>query len=79
MWLPAAISRKIGSLFLSVALSSAFSCGHLNHDLSPFPDPGLPGQVEISSIPFHPQEAYQCGPAALAMVLQWAQAEIPVQ
>ena len=30
----------------------------------------LPLQKEISSVPFYPQEAYQCGPAALAMVLE---------
>lgn len=32
------------------------------------PSPGLvPG--ELATVPFHPQEAYQCGPAALATVL----------
>jgi Peptidase_C39 like family/Tetratricopeptide repeat len=30
---------------------------------------GLPGQAEINSTPFFPQEKYQCGPAALATVL----------
>lgn len=30
----------------------------------------LPRQVELSGVPFHPQEAYQCGPAALATVLE---------
>lgn len=29
----------------------------------------LPPQVELSNTPFHPQEDYQCGPAALATVL----------
>lgn len=29
----------------------------------------LPPQVELSDTPFHPQEDYQCGPAALATVL----------
>jgi hypothetical protein len=28
-------------------------------------------RVEIPGVPFFAQEAYQCGPAALAMVLQW--------
>ncbi|WP_346287492.1 PA2778 family cysteine peptidase [Zoogloea sp.] len=27
-----------------------------------------PSRVELSGVPFHPQDAYQCGPAALAMV-----------
>ncbi len=28
--------------------------------------------VELADVPFHPQEEYQCGPAALATVLNWA-------
>ncbi|MDD3353703.1 PA2778 family cysteine peptidase [Zoogloea sp.] len=31
--------------------------------------PGLPRQVELDDTPFYPQDDYQCGPAALAMVL----------
>lgn len=30
---------------------------------------GLPAAVELTDVPFHPQEDYQCGPAALASVL----------
>lgn len=33
---------------------------------------GLPRQAEISGVPFHAQDDYQCGPAALAMVLDAA-------
>lgn len=33
------------------------------------PPVGLPRQVELARTPFHPQEDYQCGPAALAMGL----------
>jgi tetratricopeptide (TPR) repeat protein len=33
---------------------------------------GIPPQREIASVPFFPQEEYQCGPAALAMVLAWS-------
>jgi len=33
------------------------------------PPVGLPARVEIAQTPFFPQEDYQCGPAALAMVL----------
>lgn len=29
-----------------------------------------PSEVELTEIPFHPQERYQCGPAALATLLQ---------
>jgi tetratricopeptide (TPR) repeat protein len=34
-------------------------------------DPGtLPQKAELASVPFYPQDEYQCGPAALAMVLE---------
>lgn len=32
----------------------------------------LPPGVELTTVPFHPQDAYQCGPAALATVLEHA-------
>jgi tetratricopeptide (TPR) repeat protein len=32
---------------------------------------GLPERVELTEVPFFPQEAYQCGPASLATVLVW--------
>jgi tetratricopeptide (TPR) repeat protein len=32
--------------------------------------PGLPQRSELDAVPFYPQEEYQCGPAALAMVLE---------
>ncbi|OGI40487.1 MAG: hypothetical protein A2140_08690 [Candidatus Muproteobacteria bacterium RBG_16_62_13] len=35
-----------------------------------------PQPVEIGAVPFYPQEAYQCGPAALAMVLQVAGVDV---
>lgn len=31
-----------------------------------------PQPVELTDVPFHPQEAYQCGPAALAELLGWS-------
>lgn len=31
--------------------------------------PGRPERVELTAVPFHPQDDYQCGPAALATVL----------
>jgi tetratricopeptide (TPR) repeat protein len=33
---------------------------------------GIPAQREIASVPFFPQDEYQCGPAALAMALAWS-------
>jgi tetratricopeptide (TPR) repeat protein len=33
---------------------------------------GIPPRSEIASVPFYPQDEYQCGPAALAMALAWS-------
>jgi tetratricopeptide (TPR) repeat protein len=33
---------------------------------------GIPPRSEIASVPFFAQDEYQCGPAALAMVLAWS-------
>jgi tetratricopeptide (TPR) repeat protein len=38
-------------------------------ELQARPPADLPASVELASVPFFPQEEYQCGPAALAMVL----------
>ncbi len=35
-------------------------------------NPALPGRVELAAVPFFPQEEFQCGPAALATVLNWS-------
>jgi tetratricopeptide (TPR) repeat protein len=32
----------------------------------------LPRQAEVAEVPFFPQQAYYCGPAALAMTLAWS-------
>jgi tetratricopeptide (TPR) repeat protein len=32
----------------------------------------LPNRAIVADVPFYPQEAYYCGPAALAMILTWA-------
>ena len=32
----------------------------------------IPRTVELTTVPFHPQAEYQCGPASLAMTLQWS-------
>jgi hypothetical protein len=32
--------------------------------------------VELSGVPFYPQRRYQCGPAALATVLQWSGVDV---
>lgn len=47
-------------------------CGSLEVDQLAKAHPGLPDRADLREVPFHPQEAYQCGPAALAMALNWA-------
>ncbi len=32
----------------------------------------IPRKFELTNVPFHPQGKYQCGPASLAMTLQWS-------
>jgi tetratricopeptide (TPR) repeat protein len=34
--------------------------------------PDLPTNARVTAVPFYAQEKYQCGPAALAMALQWS-------
>jgi len=36
------------------------------------PPPALPPRIELAAVPFHPQDEYQCGPAALATTLEYA-------
>ncbi|TCO76661.1 PA2778 family cysteine peptidase [Chromatocurvus halotolerans] len=38
-----------------------------------FPEPPA---TQLGAVPFYPQEAYQCGPAALATVLGWSGSEV---
>jgi hypothetical protein len=47
-------------------------CGSPSHRRWPQPREHLPATCEIEGVPFYPQEAFQCGPAALAMVLGWS-------
>ncbi|CAB1059215.1 FIG00956004: hypothetical protein [Olavius sp. associated proteobacterium Delta 1] len=32
----------------------------------------VPAAIELDTVPFYPQDAYQCGPATLAMALTWS-------
>jgi len=38
--------------------------------------PGIPLRMELTTVPFHPQAQYQCGPAALATVLEFSGTEV---
>lgn len=39
-------------------------------------EPAGPQRVLLDSVPFYPQERYQCGPASLAMLLTWSGREV---
>lgn len=51
-------------------------CGTLQTERLRATAEAYPQPVELTAVPFFPQEEYQCGPAALATVLNWAGASI---
>lgn len=56
-------------LLLAVLLSACASAPQ-TRQLKATAPAGLPEYIELADVPFFPQEAYQCGPAALATLLQ---------
>ena len=68
--------QKYLQFYFIVLLSCAgillSSCTGLNKSVMLEKAGNVPPQVEIETIPFYFQKAYQCGPAALAMVLNWS-------
>lgn len=62
--------RQIGCLmFILLSLAGCAAPTALIHESLP---EGFPSQHLIASVPFFAQADYQCGPAALAMVLQYS-------
>jgi predicted Zn-dependent protease len=70
---------KASIISLLLCLTLTVGCAHLSPELYPRSVSGLPGSVEIPAVPFYPQDTYQCGPAAMAMVLQWTGATVSPQ
>jgi tetratricopeptide (TPR) repeat protein len=61
----------IAGLLLLALLLGPSGCGLLPG--GPLPQaPEGPDRALISAVPFFPQDEFQCGPAALAMVLNWS-------
>ena len=79
MPVPAIRCGKTGITFLVLFLTLMAGWAHFCQELNSLSVSGLPGSVEIPSVPFYPQETYQCGPAAMAMVLQWTKANVSPQ
>jgi tetratricopeptide (TPR) repeat protein len=64
------INRGLRGMVLTALVLSG--CAGLQRGDWPQGLAGLSAQRAIASVPFFPQEEYQCGPAALAMVLAWS-------
>ncbi|MBZ2188420.1 PA2778 family cysteine peptidase [Alcanivorax sp. JB21] len=76
-----ACARTVCLLVLALLLGACASRTPLTDDLSRhgFSEHGSaengsagPSVIELTDVPFHPQRRYQCGPAALATVLEYA-------
>jgi len=65
-----------GALFLLAALGGCASMVPQTVQLREAWPAGVPPRAELDAVPFFPQEAYQCGPAALATTL--VHAGVPV-
>lgn len=63
-------ARFIAGVFVCLlALSGCAAMWPQTAQLREALPPGLPERTELTSVPFFPQEEYQCGPAALATAL----------
>lgn len=60
----------VGLLFLALSMLLS-GCGILSTERLP-QAPGGPVKAMIAKVPFYAQEELQCGPAALAMALNWS-------
>ncbi len=72
-----AVKRVLARGLLAVALVLASGCASSLQSNRLVQAPGdLAQRIELHEVPFFPQEAYQCGPAALATVLNAAGASV---
>lgn len=60
---------RLGVLLFMTSL--LFACSHTPQSNQLAQQPFSPRQVELTDVPFFPQTEYQCGPAALATVMQY--------
>ena len=66
-------------LMLILGVLAFSGCTHLDHGRDLRQANRLPGRMVLEDVPFFPQERYQCGPAAMAMVLTWSGLQVPPQ
>jgi tetratricopeptide (TPR) repeat protein len=67
-----AAALRGGGLCLLLVLLHGCATAPQTRQLSLHPDISLPERTELQRVPFYPQQRYQCGPAALATVLNWS-------
>ncbi|UCG67396.1 MAG: PA2778 family cysteine peptidase [Deltaproteobacteria bacterium] len=67
---------KTGIISLVLFVSLTAGCAHISPERYSLSVSGHAGRVEIPSVPFYPQRNHHCGPAAMAMVLQWATVKV---
>lgn len=72
MPVPALSCGKTSVTSVVLFLTLTVGCAHLSREHYHLSVSGLPMSVEIASVPFYPQQDHHCGPAAMAMVLQWS-------
>jgi len=71
------IYRRLGKteyriFFLMCHLALLFGCASFQRAPMPQLPDNVPAGVELEAVPFYAQDAYQCGPATLAMALNWS-------
>ena len=62
--------RKVSSLFFLLLLTGCAATPQTDRLVDSIPE-SLVKPVELTQVPFFPQEQYQCGPAALATLLSF--------
>ncbi len=60
------------TILLAAVLTLFMSCSVLKLTPMPLLPENVPTSYELDTVPFYPQDAYQCGPATLAMALTWS-------
>lgn len=75
----AVCNKPILGLFLLLSLVLTGNCAHVGHEQRASSRSDLPERAMVSSVPFYPQEAYHCGPTALAMLLGWSHSDFTLE
>ena len=71
-------ARLAGVVLVALCLLLITGCAATPR-LAPATEQALPRQAMVENVPFHAQTDYQCGPASLAMVLNHADIDVPME